>query len=317
MLAKKALELYRLKGVEITEEIALLFVKACCRIGSSPSAAWPPPPHAAEGESEGGEGDGVADADAGDGAEAGEAGLALFPFGRSGGAAALATLLDPTMRVGLWSNATAWNYALARLDGKPGSLPPPLPLETVQPGAEGGAEEGSEGEGQLSSSSSSESAEEEEERGEAEGGGGESAAVAAAAEEDEEVVAARRVLVGFEHMTGASGLGVAPNGHTYHLVARALLVVGGEREGSSGGSKEEEGGGGVAKAKDIVERARRGACCGTPPPPWSRPPPTPPRGAPPAVVASPAAAAATAVTPSTRTGPRPTRPPFHPAHRFS
>ena len=129
VLAKKALELYRLKGVEITEEIALLFVKACCRIGSSPSAAWPPPPHAAEGESEGGEGDGVADADAGDGAEADEAGLALFPFGRSGGAAALATLLDPTMRVGLWSNATAWNYALARLDGKPGSLSPPLPLD--------------------------------------------------------------------------------------------------------------------------------------------------------------------------------------------
>ena len=38
-IAKTALELYRYKGIEISEEIALLFVKACCRIGASPSAS--------------------------------------------------------------------------------------------------------------------------------------------------------------------------------------------------------------------------------------------------------------------------------------
>ena len=38
--AKEALDLYRFKGVDISEDTALLFIKACARIGSSPSESW-------------------------------------------------------------------------------------------------------------------------------------------------------------------------------------------------------------------------------------------------------------------------------------
>jgi hypothetical protein len=93
--------------------------------------------------------------------------------GRSGcPAQGLATLGNPNMRVGLWSNASAWNYLLARLDGE-----------------EVGA--GEEAEGAAVGSAAS----------------GSSAAAAAA----------------YEAM---QAVGVTPDGHTYHLLARAHLAGG-------------------------------------------------------------------------------------------
>ena len=213
-IAKTALELYRYKGIEISEEIALLFVKACCRIGASPSASWP---GAADGQDE----EVAEDADEGEDVDAGAATSSLQrKFGRSGGAAALATLLDPDMRVGLWSNATCWNYALARLDG--------AAIGGVDPAASDGDSNGSgpEAEGETEGAVAA-----------AEGvvtAAGDSGQEGEQGEEPRE--AARRVLLGFEAMQASE---VTPNGQTYHLVARAHLSLGD-----------------VTAAEDLVERAR-------------------------------------------------------------
>ena len=210
--AKTALELYRHKGIEISEEIALLFVKACCRIGASPSASWTA---AADGQDK----EVAGDADEGEDFDVVAATSSLQrKFGRSGGAAALATLLDPSMRVGLWSNATCWNYALARLDGAIGGVDPAT-SEVDSNGSESEAE--GETEGAVVA----------EEEVEAAGGNGQEGG-----QGEESREAARRVLLGFEAMQAS---GVAPNGQTHHLVARAYLSLGD-----------------VTSAKDLVERAR-------------------------------------------------------------
>ena len=110
----------------------------------------------------------------------------------------LATLGNPALRVGLWSNAGAWNYLLARLE-RQGSEAATEGMATTADGAEEAADAGG---------------------GEAAGGeSGEGSDEAASTPVGCSAVAA----AAYEAM---QAVGVVPDGQTYHLLARAHLTEG-------------------------------------------------------------------------------------------
>mmetsp|Transcript_40600 Transcript_40600/g.52290 ORF Transcript_40600/g.52290 Transcript_40600/m.52290 type:complete len:324 (-) Transcript_40600:252-1223(-) len=101
---------------------------------------------------------------------------------------ALKGFLDSTMRVGLWSNATAWNYLMIKLDNKMID-----PKEFMKSSS-------------LEKKTISEENHQEEESN----------------EEEDTLEKKSAVLLAFEEM---QRIGVKPNGQTYHIVIRALLLL--------------------------------------------------------------------------------------------